>query len=243
MTFDIYPEYALALCFLCLQTRARNKCEGFGSGDGRPLSSFLWCWRGQTAAGTFYSSVIIYFTKDVWEQKNMTFSKGHLTTKETQIYLNRNFLHGFLYSRTQKSEKCLTWNCTWTSSSSSSVVCEFCPPWPCSIAGLAVAVFIAPPVCTVQYSLLTWCLQQNVQAMMVDGWWRLKPAERRVKSQNALLLSVPVSNQLNKVFLSVSGESQCFINGCFFEVLYDFLFSKDKIQFYSAPSVILFLVL
>lgn len=33
---------------------------------------------------------------------------------------------------------------------------RICPLWPFSIAGLAVAIVIAPsPVCTVQYSLLT----------------------------------------------------------------------------------------
>lgn len=42
-----------------------------------------------------------------------------------------------------------------------------------------------------------------------DGWWWLKHAERRVKSQYTLFFSVPRNNRWNKVFLSVSGELQC----------------------------------
>lgn len=74
------------------------------------------------------------------KRKSVTFSEGHWTAKERLKLFKLKFLHGFPFSKTQRSAKRLTWNSTWTYSSA---VCESSPRWPCSIAGLAVAVFIA----------------------------------------------------------------------------------------------------
>lgn len=62
-------------------------------------------------------------------------------------------------SAKQRAAKCLAWN----EDDDSSCVS---PQWPCSIAWLAVTVFMALSVYTAQY--LTWCLQQNVQ-VGIDG--------------------------------------------------------------------------
>lgn len=114
------------------------------------LSSFLWSWHGQTSARTLHSSVITYFKKDIWTlNKKHDLFRRTLDNKYRLNYLNWNFCTVFLSEKTQRSAKCLTLNCTWTYSSA---VCESSPWWPCSIAGLAVAVFIAP-LC-VQSSIL-----------------------------------------------------------------------------------------
>lgn len=94
----------------------------------------------------------------------------------------------------------LTWNSTWTYSLA---VCESSPWWPCSIAVLAVVVFIAPCVYSPVFPLN---VVPAAECSSSDGWWWLEHAEGRVKSQHALFLSVPKNNQWNKVFLSVSGE-------------------------------------
>lgn len=116
---------------------------------------------------------LFYKRHELWTKKTWPFQKDIGLHKRLKLF-KLNFLHGFPFSKTQRSAKCLTeqyMNSTWTYSSA---VCESSPRWPCSIAGLAVVVFIAPPVCTVQYFLLTWCLQQNVQAMTVDGDWNMQ---------------------------------------------------------------------
>lgn len=136
------------------------------------LSSSLWNWHGQTAARTLCTSVIIYFTKGIWTEnkKNITFPEGRWTTKRLELF-KMKFLHGFPLNKTQRSATYLPWNSTWTYSWAT---CESSPWWPCSIAELAVVVFNCLSVWTVQYSLQTWCLQQNVQAIMVDDDWNMQ---------------------------------------------------------------------
>lgn len=129
----------------------------------------------------------------------MTFTEGQ---RKKRLHLFKmKFLHGFLLNETQRSAQCLTWSRTKTYTSA---VCEPILRWPCSIAGLAVAVFIALPC--VYSPVFYFNVVPATECSNNDGWWRLKHAERRVKSRNTLLLSVSMKNQWNKVFLTVSGE-------------------------------------
>lgn len=201
MTFDSDQERAPAFCFLCLQKM--NLIWGWG---GAVLSPLLWRWRGQTTARTLNSSVIIYLTKtseqetffleDIWQQKRLQLFK-------------LKCLHGFPLSKRQRSQESdLEHYMDFFSS------CEFSPPWPCSIAGLAVAVLIAPPVCTVQYSPFN--VVPAVECSRDDAWrWLTHRREGGITIRP--LLSVQTNNQWNKVFLSVSGE---LAGGdeCFFQV-------------------------
>lgn len=183
---------------------------GWGWGrlmDGPLLFRVTLTW-ADCCQDVILSSVIIYFTKDVLnlEQKKKTWPFQKDIGKDS-IYLKSNFCTVFLSAK-QRSTKCPTWNSTKTYTSA---VCEPSPRWPCSIAGLAVAVFIALPcVCTVQY--FSFNVVPATECSSDDGWWRLKHAERRVKSKYALFLSVSMKNQWNKVFLSVSGELQSWMS-------------------------------
>lgn len=137
--------------------------------DGPLLFPGKLTWTDRCQDVIFFSDNLFYKRLNS-EQKMWPFQKDIGQQKRLKLF-KLDFLHGFPFSKRQRSAKCLTWNYPWTYSSA---VCESSPQWPCSIAGLAVVVFIAPHVCTVQYSLLTWCLQQNVQAMMVDGDWNMQ---------------------------------------------------------------------
>lgn len=84
-------------------------------------------------------------------------------------------------------------------------LCESRPRWPCSIAGLAVAVFIG--LLNVYSPVFSFNVVPATKCATEDGRLRLRHAEWRASSPRALSLSV--LNRLNKVFLSVSGERHC----------------------------------
>lgn len=97
-------------------------------------------------------------------KNSVTFSEGHWTNKRLKLF-KLKFLHGFPLRKTQRSEKAelyldLLFSCVWLQPM---VALQYLPDW--------LWQFLLPPVCTVQYSLLMWCLQQNVQASTVDGDW------------------------------------------------------------------------
>lgn len=171
---------------------------GWGWGrlmDGPLLFPVMLTWADRCQDVIIFCDNLFYKRRLNSEQKTWPFQKDIEQQKRLQLF-QLKCVHGFLFSKTQKSARCLTWNCTWTYSSA---LCFSRPRWPCSIARLAVAVFIAPyPVCTVQYSLLTWCLQQKVQVMMVDGDWNVQKGGSNHK--------IPSSFQS----LWIIGEIKCF---------------------------------
>lgn len=83
-------------------------------------------------------------------------------------------------SAKQRAAKCWAWN----KDNDSSCVS---PQWPCSIAWLAVMVFMALSVYTVQY----FNVVPATECASGDWWWP-KHAERRVKSKVRPLLSVSI---------------------------------------------------
>lgn len=176
------------------------------------LSSFLWIWCGGLLPG-HYIPVIIYYTKDVWtENKKDDFVKMTLDDKRDS-YLNKNFCTVFLLAkhRGQKS--------VWLELYIHGLILQLCV----SLAhgGLAVLQywlwwFLLPPVCTVQYSLLTWCLQKNVLTVISNGDWNMQKGR---SNQN-----VPSSSQS----LWIISEIKCFylfqvnvINGPFLLYYYN----------------------
>lgn len=147
MTFDFDQECTLALCFFSASKRELEMRTRVRSLDGWPLSP-LSCDAdvGRPLPGRYIISCdnLFYKRRLNSEQKKNNINKHDLFKKDIgqqkrYKLFKLKFLHGFPFSK--RSARCLTWNSTWTYSSA---VCESSPWWPCSIAGLAVAVFIAP---------------------------------------------------------------------------------------------------
>lgn len=204
---------ALSLCSLCLQKWAWNEDGGEVVG-WMAVSSFLWSWRGQTAARTFYSSVIIYFLKDVWthNKKKCDLFRRTLDNKRDSNYLNWIFCTVFLSAKDRGQQSVWLGNIH-------GLILQLCV----SLAHRGLAVlpdwlwqFLLPPC--VYSPVFSFNVVPAAECSSSNGWRGLKHAERRVKSQYALFLSVSMNNQWNKVFLSVSGELQLVMNEYFFQV-------------------------
>lgn len=145
MTFDFDQECPLALCF-CFLSASKHKLElrmGMRSVDGWPSPLSCDADVGRLLPGRYIIFCDNLFYKrcsELGTKKKNTWPFQEDIGKDS-IYLKWNFCTVFLSAK-QRSTKCPTWNSTKTNTSA---VCEPSPRWPCSIAGLAVAVFIALP--------------------------------------------------------------------------------------------------
>lgn len=142
--------------------------------DGPLLFPVMLTW-ADLCQDVILSPVIIYFTKDVnFEQKKRDLFRRTSDYIKDSNYLNWIFCTVFLSAK-HRGQQSVWRNSTWTVLG---LILQLCV----SLAhgGLAVLpdwlwwFLLPPPVCTVQYFLLTWCLQQNVQAMTVDGDWNMQ---------------------------------------------------------------------
>lgn len=125
--------------------------------DGRPPPLSCDADTGRPLPGHYIILCDNLFYKSRSELRTTTTKKDDLFKKdfgqEKRLKLFKvKFLHGFPFNSTQRSANRLTWNsrlqlCASLAHGGLAVLPE-----------LAVAVFIALPVCTVQYFLLTWCL-------------------------------------------------------------------------------------
>ena len=157
---------------------------------------------------------LFYKRRELGTKRTWPFQKDIGLHERLKLF-KLNFLHGFPFSKTQRSAKCLTEQYM----NSTGLILQLCV----SLAhgGLAVLPdwlwwFLLPPC--VYSPVFSFNVVPAAECSSNDGWWRLKHAERRVKSQYALFISVSMNNQWNKVFLSVSGELKSVTNECFFQV-------------------------
>lgn len=209
---------------------------GWGWGrlmDGPVLFPVMLTWTDCCQDVIFFCGNLFY-KRRLNSEKNLTFSQGHWTTKETYyFYLNWYFCTVFLSAKHRGQQS--VWLRTLHG-----LILQLCVSQ--ALCGLAVLPdwlwrFLLP---TYVYSpVFSFNVVPAEECSSNDGWWWLKHSERRVKSQYALFLSVPMNNHWNKVFLSVSGDLyEChewvFLWDDFSSVW--FYFSRDKIELFCVWS-------
>ncbi len=139
--------------------------------DGPLLFPVMLTWADRCQDVIFFCDNLFYKRRLNSEQKMWPFQKDIGQLKRLKLFKKWNFCTVFLSAKHRGQQS--VWLRT-----VHGLILQLCV----SLAhgGLAVLpdwlwrFLLPPPVCTVQYSLLTWCLQQNVQAMMVDGDWNMQ---------------------------------------------------------------------